>query len=276
MSSYEDYTNVAGAYDGTRSAVGVEIISGCLGSSTVPLEEQYLLDAGCGTGNYSRAMMDRVGRIAAVDMNEGMLAQAKTKFSHPGAPRIQFHRAVIDCLPFDPAVFDGVMINQVLHHITDDAESGYPNISAVMVEFARVLKPGGRLIINTCSHRQIESGFWYGTLIPEEISMMRARHVALPEMQAMLEQNGFEYCGSFVPVDAVMQGTAYMDPRGPLDANWRKGDSLWSTLSPERLEEVCARIRRLDDAGQLEAFVRENDAPRLDIGQMTFMHARRI
>ena len=82
--------------------------------------------------------------------------------------------------------------------------------------------------------------------------------------------------GSFVPVDAPMQGGAYLDPRGPLDAEWRKGDSLWSTLSAERLEAVCERVRHLDESGQLEAFMHQHDTPRRDIGQMTFLHARRI
>lgn len=275
MSSYEDYSNVATAYDGTRSAVGVEIITGCLGVSPVPLAQQYLLDAGCGTGNYSRAMIDHVGRIAAVDMNVHMLEQARAKFPGALAARIEFHEATIDRLPFEASTFDGVMINQVLHHITDDATSGYPAIGRVVEELARVLKPGGRLVINSCSHRQMESGFWYGALIPEEISMMRDRHIHLADLRSLLESRGFEHLGSIVPVDAPMQGGAYLDPRGPLDAEWRKGDSLWSTLSPPRLAEVCDRIRQLDESGQLEAFVQHHDTPRREIGQMTFLHARR-
>ncbi|MFC1680912.1 class I SAM-dependent methyltransferase [Pseudomonadota bacterium] len=275
MSSYEDYSKIAAAYDGTRSAIGVEIITGCLGMSSVPLAQQYLLDAGCGTGNYSRAMIDHVARVAAVDMNAHMLEQAKAKFSGPEASRVGFHQSGIDSLPFEASVFDGVMINQVLHHIEDDASLGYPKVSRVISELARVLKPGGSLIINSCSHRQIESGFWYGMLMPEEIRMMRDRHVPLPDLRSVLERCGFDYQGSFVPVDAMMQGRAYLDPLGPLDAEWRKGDSLWSTLTADRLDEVCSRIRQLADAGQLGAFVQEHDALRKDIGQMTFMHARR-
>jgi ubiquinone/menaquinone biosynthesis C-methylase UbiE len=275
MSSYEDYSKIADAYDGTRSAIGIEIVTGCLAGSSVPLSQQYLLDAGCGTGNYSRAMIEHVGRIAAVDMNAHMIEQARVKFRGAEASRIEFHEAVIDGLPFEASVFDGVMINQVLHHIEDDAASCYPKISRVMSEFARVLKPDGRLIINSCSHRQIESGFWYGALIPEEIAMMRERHVPLSELRSILERSGFQHLGNFVPVDALMQGGAYLDPQGPLDAAWRKGDSLWSTVSHDRLDAVYSRIRELDAAGQLESFMRDNDAPREDIGQMTFIHARR-
>ncbi len=275
MSSYEDYTKIAGAYDATRSAVGVAIITGCLGVSQVPLGQQYVLDAGCGTGNYSRALIDYVRRIAAVDMNARMLEQAKRKFPEPHASSIEFHQAGIDSLPFESSVFDGVMINQVLHHIADDAESGYPNTHRVIAEFARVLKTGGGLVINICSHHQLESAFWYCALIPEEASLMRERHIPLSRLQELLERCGFECLGRTVPVDALMQGPAYLNPRGPLDAGWRNGDSVWSTLLPDRLDKVCSRIRQLDRAGRLETFVQENDARRMDIGQMTFIHARR-
>ena len=109
-----------------------------------------------------------------------------------------------------------------------------------------------------------------------DCEMLRDRHVPLTALRGLLERCGFENLGSFVPVDAAMQGEAYLDPRGPLQPEWRKGDSLWTTLSPERLSQVCDRIREMDDAGQLEAFVREHDATRQEIGQMTFLHARRI
>ena len=74
MSNYENYAEAARHYDGTRGIpVGVEIITGCLAQGGTPLAQQYLLDAGCGTGNYSMALLPQVGRISAVDMNDSML-----------------------------------------------------------------------------------------------------------------------------------------------------------------------------------------------------------
>ena len=55
-----------------------------------------------------------------MDTNEGMLAVARRKL--PAEVTVQ--RASIDDLPFDDAVFDGIMVNQVLHHIEDDSKSG--------------------------------------------------------------------------------------------------------------------------------------------------------
>ena len=46
---------------------------------TGALEPYGDLDAGCGTGNYSKAMLGYVGRIEAVDLNPGMLEVASRK-----------------------------------------------------------------------------------------------------------------------------------------------------------------------------------------------------
>src|SRR5215207_6402945 len=127
MSSYENYTQTSKNYDKTREPVGTEITIGCFAHAPAPLDRTVVLDAGCGTGNYARAMLDYVDRIEAVDMNPGMLAVAERKLARPLAEgRISFHSARIDALPFEDEVFDGVMINQVLHHLPDNAAKGFP------------------------------------------------------------------------------------------------------------------------------------------------------
>lgn len=276
MSSYENYSATSSAYDQTRIPVGIEIITGFFSQSPVALPRQRVLDAGCGTGNYSRALLRCVDRISAVDLNPGMLAKARQKFSGDDADRIEFFQSSIDELPFDGPVFDGIMINQVLHHLDDDAAADYPRVRSLLEELARVLKPGGILSINSCSTRQLTEGFWYCSLIPEAARDMCRRHVSLSELQRLMGETGFETGGRVVPLDAVMQGGAYFDPRGPLDKTWRDGDSIWSTVSEERLAEVRLYLEGLDKAGELETYMREKDRGRSEIGQMTFISARRI
>ena len=148
MSSYENYTQKSRNYDKTREPVGTEISVGCFAHAPVPLDRAEILDAGCGTGNYSRAMLDYVGRIEAVDMNPGMLEVAAQKLAGKrDEGRISFHSARIDELPFEDEHFDGVMINQVLHHLPDEAAKDFPAHRRVFAEFARVLKPGGVLTV---------------------------------------------------------------------------------------------------------------------------------
>jgi SAM-dependent methyltransferase len=276
MSSYEDYTATSAHYDTTREPFGVEIILGCLARGPRSLSEQTLIDAGCGTGNYSQALLDHVRHIEAVDMNDGMLAVARAKLEQAeAAGRIGFHRAAIDGLPFDSISADGVMVNQVLHHLPDDPSKGWPLTRKVIGEFARVLRPGGVLVVNFCSHEQLRRGWWFYPLIERAVGCVIERHPLLPDLESMMVASGFDLCGRFVPIDAVMQGHSYYDPHGPLDAAWRAGDSVWAMLSPEELEEVEKRVRDMDARGELGNFVADHDAERLNVGQTTFLCARR-
>ncbi len=274
MSSYEDYTRKSANYDKTREPVGTEILVGCFAHAPVPLDQTVVLDAGCGTGSYSDALLAYVGRIEAVDMNPGMLEVAARKLAWAGE-RISFHPSRIDELPFEDATLDGVMINQVLHHLPDDASEGFPAHRRVFREFARVLKPGGILTVSTCSQEQLRHGYWHYHLIPEAADGLRNRYVPLDELLEILDDCGLVHRGNFAPIDATVQGEAYFDPRGPLNKEWRDGDSVWSLVAESRLDRALSRIQRLDERGELEAYVARNDAPRAHIGQVTVLFASR-
>jgi ubiquinone/menaquinone biosynthesis C-methylase UbiE len=276
MSSYEDYTQTSKNYDKTRRPVGSEITVGCLAQGTAPLGEMLVLDAGCGTGNYAQAVVDHVGHIEAVDLNPGMLEVAAGKLAdYEAQGRISFRSAPIDELPFEDATFDGVMINQVLHHLPDDPAKGFPAHLRAFRELARVSKPDGVLVVNTCSQEQLRRGYWHYHLIPEAADALRNRYAPLDDLIGILNTCGFNYRGSFAPTDAPVQGEPYLNPSGPLSGEWRDGDSVWSLVSEDRLQWVKAKIQALKDSGELESYVARNDAPRLHIGQATVLFATR-
>ena len=275
MSAYENYAAVSADYDRTRVPIGVEVILGCLAASGGPLASSRLLDAGCGTGGYSAALRPHLGAIDAVDLNPSMLGVARAKLDRtPGCP-VTLHEASIDGLPFEDACFDMVMVNQVLHHLPDSPHDGRPLLPRVLGELARVLRPGGAAMINTCSHEQLRRGWWYAMLVPDAVEAMCRRHADTAELTRLLAEAGLRPRGRFVPSDAVMQGDAYFDGRGALDPAWRRGDSLWSLVSEPELERVLDRIRSLDEAGTLDAFVAEQDRMRPSIGQIGFHYAVR-
>ncbi len=274
MSSYEDYTSTSSNYDKTREPVGTEILVGCFAHAPVPLDQAVVLDAGCGTGSYSNALLRYVGRIEAVDLNEDMLEVASRKLAWAG-DRVSFHSSRIDELPFEDASLDGVMINQVLHHLPDEATEGFPVHRRVFREFARVLKPGGVLTVSTCSQEQLRRGYWHYQLIPEAADALRSRYVPLDELLEILDDSGLTHRGCFVPTDATVQGGAYFDPHGPLNKEWRDGDSIWSLVTEDRLDQALSRIRKLDARGDLKTYVARNDAPRTHIGQVTVVFSSR-
>lgn len=274
MSRYEDYATVSKDYDETRVPIGMDILCHCLGAAVTPLPEIRLLDAGCGTGAYSRAMLPHIGRIDAVDLNEGMLAVARAKLAvAEAAGRIAFHQGGIDALPFADATFDAAMINQVLHHIEDGADPSFPTHEAVIAEMARVLRPGGTLVINVCTHEQLRDGYWYYDLAPEAREACIRRHIPTGRLTAMLDEAGLQPRAPETLLNAVMQGEAYFDMTGPLRESWRKGDSFWALATDAQIAQAEAQTREMQTAGTLEAWFQKRDERRKGVGQFTFFAA---
>jgi len=276
MSIYEDYQTTSQSYDSTRVPVGIELVFGCLETLGRPMAELTVLDAGCGTGNYSQILVERVGRMEAVELNAGMIEQAKAKLaSEVEAGRIRFQQASIDALPLEDQSVDAIVINQVIHHLEDEGEMGFPRHEQVFREFARVVKPDGMLLINTCSREQLRKGYWYYDLIPQAVEKLALKYIEMDDLKALLSKCGFECGERYVPLDAVLQAEAYFQPEGLLDPNCRAGDSTFALLNEKELQEMESTLRSMKAANTLDAYFREKDASRPTVGQSMFVCARR-
>ncbi len=92
-----------------------------------------VLDAGGGTGRVAQ-MLARAGALLTVaDLSQGMLRQAGQK------GELSPTRAAVERLPFPDASFDRVLMVDALHHVRDPQKT--------INELFRVLRPGGRLVI---------------------------------------------------------------------------------------------------------------------------------
>lgn len=274
MSAYERYDEAAPAFDKARKPLGAEVIAGCLTLAARPLAELSLLDGGCGTGNYAAALAGLVGHVAAIDYSAGMLAIARAKLAaEERAGRIAFHRGSIAALPFAGESFDAVMFNQVLHHLEAGDDPAYGGHARALAEAWRVLRPGGVVVVNACTHAQLNNAFWYYDLIPKAREAALKRCVPAARLEGMLKDSGLDFRGRVVPLDGVMQGQAYFAARGPLDPAWRQSDSIWALVSSEELASALSRVAELERDGALEAYLAEHDAPRPSHGQFTFFTA---
>jgi len=271
MSHFENYQNVSRFYENTRTAVGVDIIRNHLENGELPINKQLLVDAGCGTGLYSAALVNHVRKIEAIDLNAGMLKIAKEKMnSEEKKGLINFYISSIDSLPLDNDTVDAVMINQVLHHLPDNSTGGWAHHEKVFREFWRVLKSGGMLIINSCSPEQIECGFWFYNLIPEAKEKMTQKVINLSDLNNLLKQCGFSNTVQEVNMDLVLQSDAYFNSDGIFNADWRSGDSIWSLVPEEILSEVLIKANKMHKEGELEAYLKHHDQNRKTTGQVTF------
>jgi ubiquinone/menaquinone biosynthesis C-methylase UbiE len=277
MSTYERYDETSADYDTTRAAVGAELVADAITEYSVNPTNIALLDVGCGSGNFSAALIERVGHIDAIDMSTGMLGKAREKLSAASADgRIAFHQGDIRSLPFPDSAFDAAMVNQVLHHLESGTEDGYPGHREALAEIHRVLRPGGILTLHFCDHHQLQNAFWFYQLIPKASAAALRRCAALAHLEQYCAEIGFTIVDRLISKDQVLMGSAYFDGRGPLDAAWRNGDSIWAMAPTQELADAIAKVEDLARDGSLDAFVTENDAARAEIGQFTVLVVRKI
>ena len=99
-----------------------------------------VLDAGCGTGEYSCWYARRGAIVTAVDLSAPSLKVASDCAERERLDNIAFYRESVLELPFAAESFDYVYSMGVLHH-TPDPYKGF-------LELCRVLKPGGVVMVS--------------------------------------------------------------------------------------------------------------------------------
>lgn len=99
----------------------------------------WLLDGGGGTGRASGPLRPKVGRLVVSDPCERMLGRARTRKLHAV-------KACAEHLPFRDECFDRILVVDALHHFADQA--------AAISDFARTLKPGGRIVVEEFDARR--------------------------------------------------------------------------------------------------------------------------
>ncbi len=273
IKEYENYQDTSKSYDTTRIPIGVEILLGCFATTPRPLPEQVILDGGCGTGNYIQALKNKVNSLWGLEFNGGMLAQATEKFRND--PNIHLDQGSLLDLPYENETFDGIMCNQVLHHLGSDeaAQENFPELNQVFEQAYRVLRPQGVFVCNTSSHPQVHDGFWWADLIPDAVSRIAQRMPPIACITEKLDQAGFCFGGIVVPIHAVMQGDNYLDPEGPLKPTYRNGDSTWSLAKEAELEQVLERVRNMNKDGSIVHYLEQRESLRQKLGQTTFVYA---
>ncbi len=110
------------------------------------LSGKDVLDLGCAGGFMAEAMAARGARVIGIDPAAGAVEAARR---HSGAMglTIQYDVGVGEALPYNAAGFDAVICVDVLEHVSD--------LSRVLAEVARVLRPGGLFLFDTINRNPI-------------------------------------------------------------------------------------------------------------------------
>ena len=115
--------------------------------------EDRMLDVGCGSGAAVRRAAQLGKRAVGVDLSPRMIRLAEELAA--GVENVEFLVAESSDLPFDDASFTAVLCTTSFHH--------YPDPEASVREMARVLAPGGRLVIGDASADRVGVRFvdWF-------------------------------------------------------------------------------------------------------------------
>jgi 2-polyprenyl-3-methyl-5-hydroxy-6-metoxy-1,4-benzoquinol methylase len=123
------------------------------------LHGQRWLDAGCGSGTLARYLLEAGANVLGVDAAEEMITLARELASQDVAKhdvakhdeptrQLRFeHIATITHLPLADQSLDGILCSSVLEYVPDPA--------ACLAEFARVLRPGGLLVVSVANRNSL-------------------------------------------------------------------------------------------------------------------------
>lgn len=100
--------------------------------------DKDIIEIGCGDGDLAVTLAELGGRVAAIDASELMLAAARKRATERHT-NVDFRLGIAEQLPYGDGSFDIVVAVTILCFVQD--------ATTVFQEIARVLKPGGRLVI---------------------------------------------------------------------------------------------------------------------------------
>ena len=97
-----------------------------------PIDDCWILDVGCGIGTYVRKFLQFTSHAYGVDVDTDRVVEGSRTIDN-------LQVAESEHLPFRDSSFDIVILNEVIEHVQNDAQT--------IAECVRVLRPGGRVVL---------------------------------------------------------------------------------------------------------------------------------
>lgn len=182
--SIKEFTEAAKVYESGHAG----IYEMCKDDYPQMLEELELepfedaLDVGCGTGAVLELLHARYPskHLTGLDLTPGMIDVARAK----QLDNVSFVVGDAEALPFEPRSFDAVLCSNSFHH--------YPHPERFFAEVARVLRPGGRLVLRDYTSNDV--AVWLMNNIELPLARLLGhgdvRILKLAELRALVEEFG--------------------------------------------------------------------------------------
>lgn len=284
-SAYENYNKRHDDYDLTRLPVGVEQVAQYLRDWRNP-SELSLLDAGCGTGLHLQ-YFNQLGLARLIGMDASIIgvAQAAQKFEQAAqkveqaAPKVEqaaqnvahstnaaaLHKPILlvgdfRSIPLPDQSLDVVHVSFAVHHLPHKSEAELKQATRdLFAEFARVLKPGGKLIVVSTSRTQLhprQGSLWYYRYFQDAARVLAKRFLPRRDLVASMHEAGFETVTTQL-VQKTYWTAASLDANGPFDEHWRNGDSLFAFYrdKQELLQKRLDRLKQLIADGSVQRHI---------------------
>ena len=256
-----------------------------------------MLEAGCGTGNYSLAFLQHgIGKLTMFDASTGMITHAKEKVEEYKEKVVEIKEHKLPTIPYPDDSFDVVTLIQVLHHLDthhlnvdvnslsgdeeiqkDDPNNvKFPNLVKSIREAYRVLKPNGVLLIDTSFEQNINAS--YISLAPKALELWKKAFIHEREILDILREEKFQniFCVNR-PGTTLSRTSAFQDPELILDSGFRGNLSEWSFVDRTgELDGIIELINRKKEEGKLEEFRQVQNRLYMQVGEQTTIFARKL
>ncbi len=131
-----------------------------------------IVDAGCGPGHWTHFLHERGLDVQGIDLVPRFIKKARQRF-----PKASFHEGMLEALPFANNSLGGILAWYSLIHTPPS------NLSRTLAELARVLKPGGSILVGFFDGPNIESF---------DHAVVEAYRWPINEMRIRLDASGLE------------------------------------------------------------------------------------
>jgi ubiquinone/menaquinone biosynthesis C-methylase UbiE len=169
----------------------------------------HWLDAGCGSGYFSRELAKAGCDVTGVDAAAGMVEESCTRAEAEGMKDHTTFAVVesIERLPFADAIFDGVLCSSVVEYV--------PDAATALHELSRVLRPGGHALITVPNRYAISR-------VAERAVFNVTRRVSSTPWPRYLRHSRWHYSSDMMQKALAAQGLKVVatDYFGPAQPAW--------------------------------------------------------